>query len=232
MNEELNKKRGVDREIVVPGDIIGEGLKAGVGTYRDGREVYASCLGLKKVKNGYGNVIPLSGKYMPRRGDLVVGIITDMGATSWYVDINSAYPAPLHVNEVPWEVDFGDTARYMQVGDTALFKVKNVDETKTAQLTMKERGLRKLSGGQIIEIAPPKVPRVIGRGASMISMLKEYTKCRIFVGQNGRIWIDGELKNMLVAITAIFTIEKESHISGLTEKIEAFLKENMESSEV
>ena len=94
-------------------------------------------------------------------------------------------------------MEFGDTARYLNVGDTMLAKVLMVDETKRVQVTMKEQGLRKLQGGQVVEISHSKVPRVIGKGGSMIQMIKNMTNCRIFVGQNGRIWLDGDIENMV-----------------------------------
>jgi len=140
------------------------------------------------------------------------------------VDINSPYPAPLHVNEVPWRVEFGDTARYLNVGDVLLSKILIVDETKRVQVTMKEPGLRKLQGGQIIEITHSKVPRVIGKGGSMIQMIKSFTNCRIFVGQNGRIWLDGEIDNIVYAIRAIKMIEEEAQTVRLTERVKEYLE--------
>ncbi len=61
-------------------------------------------------------VVPLSGQYMPERGDMVVGKIEDVSASNWLVDINAPYPAPLHVNEVPWRVEFGETRKFMVPG--------------------------------------------------------------------------------------------------------------------
>ncbi len=89
---------------------------------------------------------------------------------------------------------------------------------------MKERGLHKLNGGQIIEIQPIKVPRVIGKKGTMISMIKKYTGCRIIVGQNGRIWIDGNTDGVEKATRAIRKIEAEAHTKGLTIRIEKLLK--------
>ncbi|MGD1061032.1 MAG: KH domain-containing protein, partial [Methanomassiliicoccales archaeon] len=134
------------------------------------------------------------------------------------------YPAPLHVNEVPWRVDFGDTARFMNVGDTLLCKVLMVDETKRVQVTMKEQGLRKLQGGQVMEISYSKVPRVIGKGGSMIQLIKGMTNTRIFVGQNGRIWLDGDIENILYAIRAIKMIEENAQTMHLTEKVKEYLE--------
>jgi exosome complex component RRP4 len=213
------------REIVMPGDLLeGDKLKPGAGTYISEGKIYAALLGIKSVKSNYVNIIPLSGRYIPAVGDSVIGKVEDIGPSNWLIDINSPYPAPLHVNEVPWRVEFGDTARYMNVGDVILAKVLMVDETMRVQVTMKDQGLRKLQGGQIIEISPSKVPRVIGKSGSMIQMIKGYTNCRIFVGQNGRIWLDGEVDNILHAIKAIQTIEEDAHAYGLTEKVKAFLE--------
>jgi exosome complex component RRP4 len=77
----------------------------------------------------------------------------------------------------------------------------------------------------VIEVSPSKVPRVIGKNGSMIQMLENMTGCRVYVGQNGRIWIDGDLENIVRAVQAIRMIEDEAHSSGLTEKIKSFLEQ-------
>jgi exosome complex component RRP4 len=122
-------------------------------------------------------------------------------------------------------VEFGETGRFMSVGDIVLLKVVGVDEAKRIQVSMQDHGLRKLTGGMVIEISPSKVPRVIGRNGSMIQMLKNMTGCRIYVGQNGRIWIDGELDNIVKAVQAIKLIEDEAHSLGLTERVKKLLEE-------
>lgn len=215
------------KEIVIPSILLGETSKhkAGRGTYVENGKIYASRLGLLSEQGKYLNVIPLSGVYDPAPGDTVIGIVEDVAQSIWLIDINAPYPAVLHVNEVPWRVEFGETAKYLNVGDTILAKVQSVDETKKIQATLKDRGLHKLSGGQIIDIEPSKVPRVIGRKGSMISLLKNETKCRIFIGQNGRAWIEGESDGVTKATLAIRKIEAESHIKGLTDRIKQMLKE-------
>lgn len=213
------------REVVVPGEFLDMGrLKPGNGTYVVDGKIYASTLGIKSVRSNYVNVIPLGGRYIPQVGDTVIGKVVDLGPSNWLIDINSPYPAPLHVNEVPWRVEFGDTAKYLNVGDVLLAKVLMVDETKRVQVTMKEPGLRKLQGGQVIDITHSKVPRVIGKGGSMIQIIKGITNCRIFVGQNGRIWLDGEVENIVFAIRAIKMIEEEAQTFRLTERVKEYLE--------
>lgn len=212
------------RQLVVPGDLIdAKGLKPGEGTYTDGGKVYAAKLGILSDRHDLVSVIPLAGRYIPQAGDEIVGQVIDVGPSHWLIDINSPYPAPLHATESPWRVEFGDTARYIQVGDAVLTRVLQVDETKRVHLTMRDPGLHRLTGGQVVEVTHSKVPRIIGRGGSMISLIKEYTRTQGFVGQNGRIWIDGETEDIVNAVRAIRMIEERAQTHGLTEAVKAFL---------
>ncbi|MDR1690472.1 MAG: exosome complex protein Rrp4 [Candidatus Methanoplasma sp.] len=220
------------REIVVPGDLLDDsGMDAGNNAYMLDGKVYAGVLGVKNVYQDTVSVIPLGGRYMPTTGDTVIGIIEDIGPSNWLVDINAPYPAPLHVNEVPWKVEFGDTSKYLNVGNVVMLKILMVDESKKIQVTMKDSGLRRIEGGQLVEIPHSKVSRVIGKSGSMIQMIKNLTDCRIFVGQNGRIWIDGDDENATVAVEAIKMIEKEAQSSNLTERVENFIKNKLPEKE-
>ena len=221
----MEKKK---REIVIPSQLLGEikNKKAGRGTFVENGKIYAEVLGILNNNSNYINVIPLKGRYDPVEKDFVIGIVEEPMASSWLVDINAAYPALLHVNEVPWDVDFGETERYLNHGDSIMAKVLQVDQEKKLQITLNDRNLYKIKGGQIINVEPSKVPRIIGKKGSMISLLKKYTKCRIFVGQNGRIWIDGDDDGVKKVIDTINMIEDEALSYGLTNKIEELLKKD------
>ena len=216
------------REIVIPSQLLGDvkDKKAGRGTFVEKGKIYSELLGILNKNSEYINVTPLKGRYDPIEKDFVIGIVEEAMSSSWLVDINAAYPALLHVNEVPWDVDFGETERYLNYGDSIMAKVLQVDQEKKLQITLKDRNLYKIKGGQIINVEPSKVPRIIGKKGSMISLLKKYTKCRIFVGQNGRIWIDGEEDGVKKVIDTIKRIENESLSYGLTNKIEELLKKD------
>ena len=216
------------REIVVPGDVLStRGEKGGDNTYERDGKLYAAILGVKNYSQNGISVMPIGGVYMPSTGDTVIGIINDIAASNWMVDISAPYPAPLHVNEVPWKVEFGDTSKYLNVGDAVLLKILMVDESKKTQVTMNDSGLRKLDGGMIVDVPYCKVSRIIGKSGSMIQMLKNMTDCRIFIGQNGRIWIDGDDENAEVAADAIRYIEENSQKGNLTEKVKALIEERL-----
>lgn len=219
---------GEKREIVIPSQPLGDAKsnKAGRGTFIEKGKIYSERLGLLSKRSDYINVIPLKGRYDPMEGDFVIGIVEEPLSSIWLVDINAPYPALLHTNEVPWDVDFGETDKYLNRGDSIMAKILEVGLDKKLQITLKDRNLYKIKGGYITYIEPSKIPRLIGRKGSMIALLKKYTQCRIFVGKNGRIWIDGEDDNIAKVIKAIGKIESESISYGLTDKIEELLKKD------
>lgn len=220
------------REIVVPGDVLdGTGMKPGENAYVLDGKVRASVMGVRNVFQNTVGVIPLKGCYMPTSGDTVIGVIVDVGPSNWLVDIGAPYPAPLHVSEVPWKVEFGDTSRYLTLGNAVILKVLSVDESKKIQVTIKDSGLRKIEGGRLVKITHSKVSRVIGKSGSMITMLKSMTDCRMTVGQNGMIWIDGDDENADVAVAAVEMIEAQAQARDLTDKIKAFIESKLPQSE-
>ena len=214
------------RPIVIPGEAVGgPGLKPGPGTYSEGGQLFAAHLGIRNERDGLVSVIPLNGRYIPQRGDAVIGEVTDLGPSHWLVDINSPYPAPLHATESPWRVEFGDTARYLKVGDVIMCHVLSVDEIKRVQLTMQEREARRLTGGMVMEISPTKVPRVIGKQGSMLTLIKDMTRCQIYVGQNGRIWLDGDDRDTAIAARALRLIDERAQAFGLTEAVRELVEQ-------
>ncbi|MCQ2053106.1 MAG: exosome complex RNA-binding protein Rrp4 [archaeon] len=218
-------------EIVVPGDILDtKGVSGGENTYVVDGILYASILGVKNVSPDGISVVPISGCYMPKNGDVVIGIINDVSASNWIVDINAPYQAPLHVSEVPWKVEFGDTLRYLNIGDTVLLKVLMVDENKKIQVTMNDSGLRKLEGGQIVNLSYSKVSRVIGKNGSVIQILENMTDCRILIGHNGRIWISGNDESADIARQAIEYIIEDLRSGNLTERVQTFIEERIRGS--
>ena len=219
-----------DKAIAVPGEELATGMDylPSFGTYRDGESIVAGKLGLVNIDGKVIKLIPLKGRYIPKRNDVIIGRVTDVLMSGWRADIDSAYEGMLPLRDAT--TDFiqkgADLTRWFAIDDYIMAKIVNVTSQKLVDLSMKGPGLRKLRGGRIIKVNTHKVPRVIGKAGSMVSMVKNATNTRILVGQNGLIWIQSDdMKNELIAVDAIKKIERESHISGLTDKIKAFLEE-------
>jgi len=215
-----------ERQLVIPGETLAMGLDflPSSGCYREDNEIKAKLLGLIRLKDRFIGIIPLAGVYVPKLGDGVIGFVEDMQSTLWVLDINSPYDAILPLGEAVGEyIDLNktDISIYYDIGDVVYAKVLSVSKTKSVVLTMNDQRSRKLMSGRILKITPSKVPRLIGKEGSMIELIKNKTKCQIIVGQNGVVWLKGEKEAL--ASKAILTIENESHISGLTDKISAML---------
>lgn len=218
------------RRIVVPGEEVGPEVEEKPPFIIDlgGRKV-VTTVGLLDAKDGKESYIPLESIYVPKPGDVVIGLITGVGVTNWFVDINSPYQAILTIQDFlgrPFNPATDDPARLLTPGDYVKAKVAAFDRTRNPLLTVQGEGLGRIVEGTIVEISPAKVPRVIGRKGSMIAVLKEETGCDIFVSVNGRIHIkcgDRRLEEILFA--AIKTIEREAHKPGLTDRIRKLIKE-------
>jgi exosome complex component RRP4 len=225
------------RQLVTPGDLIAEGdYIAGENTYREDNKIYASRIGLVDYEDKKVNVVALRAFYIPRVGDTVIGTVVEVGFNGWVVDINSPYPALLRASDVlgrPFRPQKDELSQVLDVGDLIVAKIVAYDRTHDPQLTVGEPGLGKITRGEIVKVTPTKIPRVIGRKGSMISMIKQETGCQIILGLNGIILITGKnLEDEQLAMMAIHKIEEESHTSGLTDRIVQMLKEEKAKREV
>ena len=208
-----------NKDLVIPGQLLAdEEYYSGRGTFKENGKVCSSLMGLVSLRNKKIRVIPLKSKYVPKKGDVVIGKINDVRFSMWDVDINSPYSGILPAFEV-----FGrekkELNKVYDVGDVLFLRVVDVDEIKKAKLGLKGRGMGKFKGGIIVEIAPTKVPRLIGKKGSMINMIKDKTNCKIVVGQNGLVWVKGKPEMEQLTKNIINLIESEAHTSGLTNKI-------------
>ncbi|MBT4136119.1 RNA-binding protein [archaeon] len=226
MDKEEIKQETSERKIVTPGEIIisAEDKLPGDFTRNEGGNIIANRYGLADTSNRVVKIIPISGVFEPRRGNTVIGRVEDITFNGWIIDIGTTSNAFLSLAECPRFIDRNNIAEFAAVGDVLSLKIYGVKAAGSIDLTLKSRGLGKLEGGRIIRINPHKVPRVIGKEGSMINLIKNSTKTEITVGQNGYIWVRGDVEGEKMAEEAIGLISKESMSSGLTEKVEEFLK--------
>ncbi|MBS7620576.1 RNA-binding protein [Candidatus Bathyarchaeota archaeon] len=225
------------RQIATPGDLLADGdYIAGENTYKEGSKIYAARIGLVEYEDKKVSVVALRAFYIPRVGDTVIGTVVEVGFSGWTVDINAPYLAILRASDVlnrPFKPQRNDLTEVLDVGDLVVAKIVSYDRTHNPQLSVNEPGLGKITRGQIVKITPTKIPRVIGKKGSMISMIKQETGCHIILGHNGIILITGKsLENEELAMMAIHKIEEESHTTGLTDRILQLIRKEKEKREV
>ena len=216
----------MSRKIVVPGESIakGDNYLPGEGTEKRGEEIVALKYGLEEESNGLVKIIPLSGVYNPRRGNVVIGKVEDITFNGWVIDLGTAQRAFLPLMEVPRYVNKDALEEVMEIGDMAVVKIWSINK-RGMDLSLKSRGLGKIEEGMIIKVNPNKVPRIIGKEGSMIKIIKDETNCNITVGQNGFIWIKGnKIEDELLAKKAILFVSEKSFVEGLTDELKKWFE--------
>ena len=220
----MSEESSSERKLVLPGDLMETKSKPGRGIFRKDGRVHASVIGHSSDKSGYINVNGIKGRYNPKTGDKIVAVCAETGPSIWRMDIGASFNSTLHHSESGWKVPFGDTARFLSIGDAVWAEIFMVDAAGSHQISLKKDDCRKLYSGTIVKINPTNVPRVIGKQGSMITTIREKTQTRIQIGQNGYIWIDGKGDDISLAQKAVEMINEEATSKGLTKKIEKLLE--------
>jgi len=90
------KKFESKKRYVLPGDFITTApLRLQGNVVLEGKRIIATSIGLSDVSADSVRVIPLTGVYLPKTDDLVIGTIQYIFGNSWFADINSCYQGML-----------------------------------------------------------------------------------------------------------------------------------------
>lgn len=216
------------RKRVIPGDVITTGsYRAEQNTVMDGRLIISTVVGVSEIVDNSVRVMPLTGKYMPRIDDMVVGKVTSHTSLAWELDINSCYLGFLPASDV-FGRDFSarsdELTSRLKRGDLVATRIANSDRSRDPLLTITDRDLGKIDSGELVEISASKVPRLIGKRGNMIQMIEAKTDSLITVGQNG--WVVVACDNpdgLLKAKKAVNMVDKMAHIPHLTDRVRSML---------
>jgi exosome complex RNA-binding protein Rrp4 len=195
------------KQIYLPGDVISEKPEQIDNTYVEEGKTYSMVTGIYDPAKR--RLIQLEGEWIPQKGDLVIGIVSNSGRNGMYTLDLSHFMSGLLIEK-------RGSSNFAK-GDIVEAEVENVENRKTVVLTMP----KVLKGGTVMEIKPSKVHRVIGKNNTMIKQIADAAKTTIVPGENGIIWIDGG--DVALAESAIHQVEREAHVSGLTEIIKQML---------
>ncbi|MEJ2280889.1 MAG: exosome complex RNA-binding protein Rrp4 [Candidatus Bathyarchaeota archaeon] len=226
----------VKKQLVTPGDLLAEGeYVSGDSTYKENGKIYANRLGLVDYDGKRVHVVALKAFYIPVPGDTVIGKVIETSPGGWTIDIKAPHLARLRASDVverSFKPETTDLPSIFDVGDLIIANVVAYDRTRDPLLTVREPGLGKIVRGQLVEVTPTKIPRIIGRQGSMVGMIKKETGCQMTIGQNGLVLISGRsAEDERLAVMALRKIERESHTSGLTDRVTEMIREERKSIE-
>lgn len=223
----------IKRKYVIPGDVITTGpYRAEENVNLVGDKIIATTVGISEIYDSGVRVIPLTGIYLPRIDDFIIGIVKSHTSLSWELDMHSCYPGILPAQDV-FGRDFNpkvdELTSRLKKGDLVAARIANFDRSRDPLITIGDRDLGKIEEGELVKISPSKVPRLIGKRGSMIQTIESATKALITIGQNGYIVVSCEdPEGLLKALDAIRMIEEQAHVPNLTEKIQEMLGSNSE----
>jgi len=218
----------IKRRYVIPGDVIVTGpLRPEQNVYQEGDRIISTCVGISEIFENTVRVIPLTGVYVPKTNDLVIGKVIGTSPLSWEFDINSCFIGFLPAQGV-FGRDYSPTKdelkQRLNIGDLVAARIANFDRSRDPLLTVQDRDLGKIETGELIEIAPSKVPRLIGKRGSMIQSIEMATKAIITIGQNGWIVVScDDPEGLLKAIEAVKMVDALAHTPNLTERVKSML---------
>jgi len=196
--------------ILIPGDNL---KKKDINSYERENNYYSKYILLVNEDK----TTRLFGYYMPEVNDIVIGKVIDVLSNGWIIDINSPYVGKLSLKDTG--VDPNDLYTY---GDYILCQIIKMTKNKLIDLEIKKK--EKLNDGLILKVDPARIPRLIGKNSSMLNLIKEDLKIDIIIGKNGRVYLNGDINNVLKAVDIIRFVINNSYKRGLTEKVKEILE--------
>ena len=217
------------RKYVIPGDVVTTGpYRPEQNVVLDGNKIISTIIGISEIYDDSVKVIPLTGKYIPKINDLVIGKVSSHSSLSWELDINSCYVGFLPAQDVfgrDFSAHADDLTSKLKTGDLVAARIANFDRTRDPLLTISDRDLGKIDSGDLVQISPSKVPRLIGKRGTMIQTIEMATNAVITIGQNG--WVVVSCDNpegLLKAKKAIQMVNEKAHIANLTDQVMMMLE--------
>jgi len=219
------------KRYVFPGDFITTApLRLQDNVVLDGKRIISTTIGLSDISDDNARVISLTGLYIPKIDDLVIGTITSIFGNSWFADINSCYQGMLLGQDVFGRGSYptkSEMEERLSKGDIIFAKIANSDRQREPLISIADQSLGKIDSGELVKISPAKIPRLIGKHGSMIQTIEGSTNATITVGQNGLIVVScDETNGLLKALAAIRMVDEQAHLVNLTDKVKKMLESN------
>ena len=216
---------------VLPGDFITTApLRLQNNVVLEGKRIISTTIGLSDVSDDSVRVISLTGVYLPKIDDLVIGTIQYIHGNSWFADINSCYQGMLLGQDVFGRGSYptkSEMEERLGKGDIIFAKIANSDRQREPLISIADQSLGKIDSGELVKISPAKIPRLIGIHGSMIQTIEGSTNATITVGQNGLIVVScDETNGLLKALAAIRMVGEQAHLVNLTDKVKKMLESN------
>ncbi|XP_015115017.1 exosome complex component RRP40 [Diachasma alloeum] len=199
-------------EVAMPGDVIKittdnpkQKIVIGPGLRREGETIYACKAGiLKKRAPSIYYVDSYQRRYIPSRGENVVGIVTQKAGDIFKVDIGASEQASL-----PYLAFEGASKRNrpdVQIGDVVFAKLLIASKDMESELVCVDshgkKGKLGVLGpkGLLFNCSLNLVRKLLHEDSPFFTAFGKEQPCELAVGMNGRVWINARSVRETVAL--------------------------------
>ncbi|KAF8456438.1 hypothetical protein BDZ91DRAFT_839690 [Kalaharituber pfeilii] len=187
-----------------PGGSSNNSEDQGTGGAAPASTIISTLAGTLLKTNKLLSIHPLSSRYTPQIGDLVVGRITDVQTKRWRVDIRSHHLAVLLLSSInlPGGILRRRTAAdelqirgFFQEGDLLVAEVQSLTggggsggEGAVASLHTRSLRFGKLRGGALVAVPPGRIVRS-KRHVWKVEAREGAGEIEVIAGVNGLVWV-------------------------------------------
>ncbi|MDP8023227.1 MAG: hypothetical protein ACP5LF_05430 [Nitrososphaeria archaeon] len=220
-------------KLVVPGEVVAKGnFRSWSNVLKKGEEYLSIFVGKAEVGGGRVRVVRLSGPYIPKVGDFVIGMVTDVQPLAATIDINSYVNGYIMANAFfKRRIDPSrfDLSKKVNLGDLIAAKVQRIERGKDVYLQPDQKW--KVEGDAVFYISPAKAHYIYTSRSRISSKIKELTGAEIRLGANGVVVVKGDLKKIEMVKRALDVVESKYDLNGLYNEIIKVLSKDGESTD-
>ncbi|XP_076160581.1 exosome complex component Rrp40 isoform X2 [Ptiloglossa arizonensis] len=211
----------IEGDVIMPGDIVKdiatmkkkETIILGPGLRREADTVFAYKAGvLKKRDPAVYYVDTYQKRYVPNRGENVIGIITQRGGDIFKVDIGANEQASL--SYLAFEGATKKNRPDIQVGDLVFAKLLVASKDMEPELVCvdshgKEKNLGALSSdGMLFTCSLNLIRKILNRSTPLFNTLARSQAFEVAIGMNGKVWVKARtIQETIAVVNAILAAE-------------------------
>lgn len=201
-------------KVVLPGDTLEEvqeknskqKIIIGPGLRRDGQKIYVTKCGILRQREPCVFWVDCQQKrYIPAKGDNVVGVVMAKQGDYFRVDIGGSSPASL--SYLAFEGATKRNRPILNVGDLVYAKLLVANKDCEPELVCidhygKASGLGILpSSGFVFSCSIYLVRNLLSADSDLLKLLGRSIQYEIAIGMNGRIWLQAKTAQETIALT-------------------------------
>lgn len=228
--------------IVIPGDIVTEAqditinrkIIVGPGLRKHNDHIIACKAGALKMK--HPNIFWIDSyqkRYVPNRGETVIGVIVQKSGDIYRVDIGASEPAS--ISFLAFEGATKKNRPDINVGDLIYANILIASKDFETELVCvdslgKKNKLGILNGGFVFNCSINLIRKILNENGPLFKAIKRELQVpmEIVVGLNGKIWINARTPKDVCAIScAILAAEfvEDNDISNMCKKVGRYFTE-------